>query len=96
MLRRSCALGFVDKGAISARDQDVDGFLARKRAADHIELPNEIALFRKIRARMNVIKSEIALSCQQDRPSSFTQDRSLGRPRERLDRGSGRSSRHLR
>ena len=28
MLRRRCALGFVDKGAIGARNQDVDGFLA--------------------------------------------------------------------
>ncbi len=89
MLRRRCALGFVDKGAIGARDQDVDGFLARKRAADHIELPNEFALFRKISARMNMLKREIALSCQQHRPSAFTQDHPLGRPRERLDRWLG-------
>ena len=51
MLRRHGALGLVDKGAIGARDQDVDGCLVRKLAADRIELPNEIALFRKIPAR---------------------------------------------
>ena len=54
--------------------------------ADHIELPDEFALFRKIPARMNMLKREIALSCQQHRASAFTQDHPLGRPRERLDR----------
>ena len=97
MLRRHALLRRVDKGAVRARQEQIDRIVRRELARDRLQLPDEVALSRKITSGMNLLDRQLLPS----RVSSTAPAPSLrivpraGRAKGSIG-GAARSSRHRR